>query len=331
MADEKREEHRTQEIVLIRRRSDGDHDEPHGGVWKVAFADFMTAMMAFFLVLWIVNSTTKETRSSVARYFNPVRLSDTTPARKGLKDPREEDFDAAPESTPSKKASSGAAGGDPARSSVTAEHKSTPIERSSPAAGAGASPAGAIDAFEDPFARRPQLASTTDGAPSAAQSRVQDGNDRANAKALLNELAASLGEEFSKLGHAIEVDHVADGLLVSLVDQTDFGMFAIGSANPEPRLLHVLGAIGAALQSRGGRLIIRGHTDARPFRAGSSDNWQLSFARAETAYHALVADGVDDARIERIEAYADHRLKAAGAPDAPQNRRIEILIRQEGK
>jgi chemotaxis protein MotB len=55
----------------------------------------MTAMMAFFLVLWIVNSTSKETRSSVARYFNPIKLADTTPARKGLNDPKDSDFDAA--------------------------------------------------------------------------------------------------------------------------------------------------------------------------------------------------------------------------------------------
>src|SRR3954469_11012609 len=81
------------EMIIIKRGH--PHEEhPHGGAWKVAFADFMTAMMAFFLVLWIVNSTNKETRSSVARYFNPIRLSDTTVARKGLKDPREVDFDA---------------------------------------------------------------------------------------------------------------------------------------------------------------------------------------------------------------------------------------------
>src|SRR5215210_838811 len=83
------------EIIIVRRRGHGDGDGHHGGVWKIAFADFMTAMMAFFLVLWIVNSTSKETRSSVARYFNPIKLSDTTPARKGLNDPKDSDFDAA--------------------------------------------------------------------------------------------------------------------------------------------------------------------------------------------------------------------------------------------
>src|SRR3954468_24537731 len=82
------------EMIIIKRGH--PHEEhPHGGAWKVAFADFMTAMMAFFLVLWIVNSTSKETRSSVARYFNPIKLADTTPPRKGLNDPKDSDFDAA--------------------------------------------------------------------------------------------------------------------------------------------------------------------------------------------------------------------------------------------
>src|SRR3954466_12027282 len=90
------------EIVIIRRRHGGDEDGHHGGVWKIAFADFMTAMMAFFLVLWIVNSTSKETRSSVARYFNPVRLAESSPARKGLQDPKESDFEASSDKGKSK-------------------------------------------------------------------------------------------------------------------------------------------------------------------------------------------------------------------------------------
>lgn len=85
------------EIIIVKRRHGGDHDGHHGGAWKIAFADFMTAMMAFFLVLWIVNSTSKETRSSIARYFNPIKISDTTPARKGLQNPKEEDFEASSE------------------------------------------------------------------------------------------------------------------------------------------------------------------------------------------------------------------------------------------
>ena len=78
------------EIVIIRRGNHGDHDDHHGGVWKIAFADFMTAMMAFFLVMWLISANDK-TRASVARYFNPVRLVDATTQPRGLHDPKKDE------------------------------------------------------------------------------------------------------------------------------------------------------------------------------------------------------------------------------------------------
>ena len=78
------------EILIIRRGGHGDHDDHHGGVWKIAFADFMTAMMAFFLVMWLISANEK-TRASVARYFNPVKLVDATTQPRGLSDPKKDD------------------------------------------------------------------------------------------------------------------------------------------------------------------------------------------------------------------------------------------------
>ena len=78
------------EIVIIRRGGHGDHEEHHGGVWKIAFADFMTAMMAFFLVMWLISANDK-TRASVARYFNPVRLVDATTQPRGLHDAKKDE------------------------------------------------------------------------------------------------------------------------------------------------------------------------------------------------------------------------------------------------
>ena len=75
------------EIIII-RRGDGDHDDHHGGVWKIAFADFMTAMMAFFLVMWLINASNEETKKAVASYFNPVKLMDTTTNPRGVKNPK---------------------------------------------------------------------------------------------------------------------------------------------------------------------------------------------------------------------------------------------------
>ncbi|MGA2793357.1 MAG: flagellar motor protein MotB, partial [Roseiarcus sp.] len=72
------------EIIIIKRHSEHD-EEHHGGAWKIAFADFMTAMMAFFLVLWIINATDKNTKTIIARYFNPLKLEDMAKAKKGIR------------------------------------------------------------------------------------------------------------------------------------------------------------------------------------------------------------------------------------------------------
>src|SRR4051812_27398790 len=74
------------ELVIIRRRSAFDDEKLHGGVWKIAYADFMTAMMAFFLVMWLINALNQDQKQVVASYFNPIKLAENAPAPKGLKD-----------------------------------------------------------------------------------------------------------------------------------------------------------------------------------------------------------------------------------------------------
>ena len=74
------------EIIIVRRSHDDHDDAHHGGVWKIAFADFMTAMMCFFLVMWLINAANEQTKAAVASYFNPVKLVDRNASRKGLED-----------------------------------------------------------------------------------------------------------------------------------------------------------------------------------------------------------------------------------------------------
>ncbi|MAZ19053.1 MAG: flagellar motor protein MotB [Ahrensia sp.] len=79
------DEQKHQEIIIIKRGGEGEHGH-HGGAWKIAFADFMTAMMALFLVLWLINAANEETKKAVASYFNPVKLVDRNRSVKGLHD-----------------------------------------------------------------------------------------------------------------------------------------------------------------------------------------------------------------------------------------------------
>ncbi len=79
-------ENLTREIVIVRRRKGGGEEGHHGGAWKIAYADFMTAMMAFFLVMWLVNMTDDKTIAQIANYFNPIQLTDRSPTNKGVRD-----------------------------------------------------------------------------------------------------------------------------------------------------------------------------------------------------------------------------------------------------
>ncbi len=86
MSDNDGHHHGKNEIIIIKRHS-GGHDGHHGGAWKIAYADFMTAMMAFFLVMWLINAANPQTKAALASYFNPVQLTDAKPSEKGVKQP----------------------------------------------------------------------------------------------------------------------------------------------------------------------------------------------------------------------------------------------------
>jgi chemotaxis protein MotB len=105
-------------------------------------------------------------------------------------------------------------------------------------------------------------------------------------------------------------------------------MFGVGSAQPRPDLVVAMEKIGKLLGARSEKIVIRGYTDARPFRAGTYDNWRLSTDRADIARYMLLRGGLPTARLERIEGYADNNLKVPEDPNAAANRRIELLLQQ---
>jgi chemotaxis protein MotB len=86
MSEAESHHHGKNEIIIIKRHG-GNHDGHHGGAWKIAYADFMTAMMAFFLVMWLINAANPQTKAALASYFNPVQLTDAKPSEKGVKQP----------------------------------------------------------------------------------------------------------------------------------------------------------------------------------------------------------------------------------------------------
>ncbi|MBX9456643.1 MAG: MotB family protein [Rhizobium sp.] len=87
MSEAESHHHGKNEIIIVKRHK-GDHDGHHGGAWKIAYADFMTAMMAFFLIMWLVNAANEETKAAVASYFNPIKLTSEVPPDEGLQTPK---------------------------------------------------------------------------------------------------------------------------------------------------------------------------------------------------------------------------------------------------
>jgi chemotaxis protein MotB len=126
----------------------------------------------------------------------------------------------------------------------------------------------------------------------------------------------------------IEVRRTGAGTLISLTDDFDFTMFAVGSAEPHAKVVRAMTEIARILQSRSGKIVIRGHTDARPFRSTNYDNWRLSHARAQMALYMLVRGGLSEGRIVRVEGHADRDPKVPANPNADQNRRVEILLQE---
>lgn len=229
-------------IIIIRKIVRGGGH--HGGAWKVAFADFVTAMMALFMVLWLINSG-KQTKDAVAAYFS---------------DPK------------------GFAGG-----------------RGSGQGG-------------------------LDGGMAVG---------RGDLEGLAERIQESMKEmpEFDLLKENVAMTVTGDGLRIELLE-TEKGMFfQSGNSSPTSSGTETLQLIGDELKKLNNKIVIEGHTDARPFRgrAGYS-NWELSVDRANVARRILLANGLAKAQVVQVRGFADVALRTPDDPEDPSNRRISLIV-----
>ncbi len=376
---------------IVKKKLHPEEAAHHGGVWKIAYADFMTAMMTFFLVMWLINSASKEKIIQLANYFNPVKLSDHLPTTKGVHENQKKGQEA--EKTPEEQkeaekerkkqaAKSNASTDNSARKADEENLFRNPFgvltELASQADGTMAAMAAKseqhmLDAggsSHDPFVTDPimsQIVSRTAGAgerqgpardiggATAAAHRmeasahpVEKGTDakgeagqakkqskEKQVKAEEQKKAAQLEKELANLIGAlprsfrpnIATKATSEGILISLTDDAKFNMFRISSAEPSPQLVVFLEKAGKLIKKYPGRIVIRGHTDGRPFAGDNYGNWRLSVNRATMTYYMLLRGKVDDRRFLALEGYADRSLKNKGDPYAGENRRIEILIK----
>src|SRR5262245_34556507 len=202
--------HVVQPIIRKKKKRGGD-DGHHGGAWKIAYADSVTAMMAFFLLMWLINVTSPEQKTGIAEYFNPITVSQTTAGSGGV-------LDGASISTPGP------------LSSPTSEMRMESSLQLAP---------------------RSNEKTKTDAANEKSGADVNDAKTNANVNSqdldkLVKEREQKQFKEVEeKLRKSIEaypdlkalmdnliIDQTPEGLRIQLVDRDDRPMFALGSAEP---------------------------------------------------------------------------------------------------
>ncbi|PPR19998.1 MAG: Motility protein B, partial [Alphaproteobacteria bacterium MarineAlpha10_Bin1] len=90
------------ELIFIKRIKKKGHEAAHGGAWKIAYADFVTAMMAFFLLMWLLNATTEDQRTAISNYFAPASVSQSMSGSGGVMGGRTIDSEGAMSSSTSR-------------------------------------------------------------------------------------------------------------------------------------------------------------------------------------------------------------------------------------
>ncbi len=268
------------------------HGGHHGGAWKVAYADFVTAMMAFFLLLWLLGATTEKQRKGIADYFAPT-LVDTKHAGVSGK---------------------GLFGGDSIVDADNLPHKAAQTGTRSLTIPVGAS--GGQDVGTGP-----------QGSLKSREALAAE--DRKNFDAMKRRVEARIAaaHDLAKLGKHVHFTMTPDGMRIDLIDDADYSMFALGTTALEPQASKLIGLVADSVAAMTNPVMIRGHTDSLGFGdPAAMNNWMLSSARAEATRRRLALGGIPEARFNRIEGVADREPMVAKDPGDPRNRRVAITL-----
>jgi chemotaxis protein MotB len=293
--------------IVIKRIKKSGHDAHHGGAWKVAYADFVTAMMAFFLLMWLINTTTPEQKRGIADYFAAQSISQTSSGSGGVLG-----------GTVLGQAASRGGGASsvtdrsPPSSPATPSHSKDTSQHNGSATAVQGQTADQQQQSDDhlsrsaPFNRDEQFASAAESIRQAMQE--------------MPDIAA--------LSRQVIMDQTPDGMRIQLVDQDGKPMFAPGSSEPLPYTKKLLTLIAGIIDRLPNRISISGHTDAQSAEQGTS-NWQLSAERANAAREIITGAGVSNDRIYEVSGKAGSEPLLPEDPNASANRRLSIVLLKE--
>ena len=233
-------------IIIIHKKAD-HHDDEHGGAWKVAYADFVTAMMALFIVLWLLSASEK-VQKAVGGYF------------------------------------------------------------------------------QDPTGKGHQVGSTTAGSGETltlSEKQLKEIKEKI-------EQAMKAIPAFKDMQKQIKMTMTAEGLRIDLLETKRGLFFDTGNPTPTEAGGELLKVLAAELMKLPNKIAIEGHTDSTPYGRPDYSNWELSADRAKAARRILTEAGLDDNRISQVRGFADQRLLLKDDPTNPSNRRISIIVRNQG-
>ena len=330
------------DLIIVRREEGGGHAH-HGGAWKVAYADFVTAMMAFFLLMWLINATTEEQRRGIADYFNPTNVMSRSESGSGqpfggqtpndnaaqisttgtievrpgkrpvVMDIDEDDSQTPAEPVPRREGPQGQEDADNARLVI----------RTAPGALVGPEQPRGGPAAEPSPEQRPENV----GEAELRQELAKREREAFEAAAEQIREAVRSDPALADLNRQLLIEHTPEGMRIQLVDAERQPMFTLGGAAPNDRARALLQRVAQVIQRLPNAISIAGHTDSTPFRGGGErSNWDLSTERANVTRRLLVDAGIADNRIRNLAGHAERDLLIPEQPTAAANRRVSITL-----
>jgi chemotaxis protein MotB len=307
-------------ITIIKKEEiiEGGH---HGGAWKVAYADFVTAMMAFFLLMWLLNATTEAQRRGLADYFSPTIATARGTSGSGKPFGGHSPFEDGPALSDRGTLAVMSATSPPV--DVDDDNSDTLATRTVHSeATAAEGPDGGGAAGHAPE-RTPALVAAAQ--KQAAEARRQEQLTLTQAVAALQQ-AVTADPALTPLAKQLSIDLTPQGLRVQIRDEASRPMFATGSIEPNDKARALLQRLIPILQKLPEPVSIAGYTDAAPYSGTGRSNWDLSTERANATRKLLVDGGLTETRIKDVTGHADRDLLLPSDPFAAANRRIAIVL-----
>jgi chemotaxis protein MotB len=310
---------------IIIKKIQGEEHAAHGGAWKIALADLMTAMMAFFLLMWLLGATTEAQRKSIADYFKPTPKSRIQMGQlagsngvlggRSVLDPEGLPNAAMQTSLLDLQQPEDTEGGkDRTKGGETGENDARMPGTDPNAENTGGTKGTDKDLNED---QKQQIAAEV---------------EQKNFEQLEQEIREKLKSDtaLQQLEGQVRFIRDKEGLRIEIIDKADFSMFGVGTNRLLPRAQQLIDEIAKSVVSMPNKVAVRGHTDSLPFaNPEQKNNWTLSAERAETTRQLLERRGVPPERFAKIEGVADTDPFNMADPRDPRNRRISITLKYQ--